>query len=39
VLIISADALAPHQSVISVMEAARQAGLSNMTFAAQKAGL
>jgi len=39
VLIISADALAPHQSVISVMEAARQAGLSNMTFATQKAGL
>jgi len=37
VLIISADALTPHQAVISIMEAARQAGLAHMTFAAQKA--
>ncbi len=35
VLIISADASAPHQSVISVMEAARRAGLVHITFATQ----
>lgn len=35
VVIISADALASHQSVISVMEAARRAGLSQITFATQ----
>ena len=35
VVIISADALAPHQSVISVMEAARRVGLSQITFATQ----
>jgi biopolymer transport protein ExbD len=35
VLIISADATAPHQAVISVMEAARRAGLSQITFATQ----
>jgi biopolymer transport protein ExbD len=35
VVIISADALATHQAVISVMEAARRAGLSQVTFAAQ----
>lgn len=34
-LIISADAAATHQSVISVMEAARRSGLSQITFAAQ----
>jgi len=34
-LIISADAQAPYQSVISVMEAARRVGLERMTFAAQ----
>ncbi|WP_027016342.1 ExbD/TolR family protein [Comamonas composti] len=36
VVIISADAMAPHQSVVSVMEAARSAGLSQITFATQK---
>jgi biopolymer transport protein ExbD len=35
VLVISADASAPHQSVISVMEAARRAGLVHITFATQ----
>lgn len=34
-LIISADALATHQSVINVLDAARRAGLTRMTFAAQ----
>ena len=34
-LIISADAMATHQAVINVMDAARRAGLSRMTFAAQ----
>ena len=36
-LIISADALSTHQAVINVMDAARRAGLSRMTFAAQTA--
>ena len=35
VLIISADANARHQSVITVMEAARRAGLMQITFATQ----
>ncbi len=35
VVIISADAQAPHQAVITVMEAARRAGLSHITFASQ----
>ncbi len=35
VLVISADATAPHQAVISVMEAARRVGLSQITFATQ----
>ncbi|WP_417284566.1 ExbD/TolR family protein [Comamonas sp.] len=35
IVIISADAMAPHQSVVSVMEAARRAGLSQITFATQ----
>ena len=35
VVIISADATAPHQSVINVMEAARRSGLSQITFATQ----
>ena len=35
VVIISADATAPHQSVITVMEAARRVGLSQVTFATQ----
>jgi biopolymer transport protein ExbD len=37
VLIISADAAASHQSVVLVMEAARRAGLSHITFATQSA--
>jgi len=35
VVIISADASARHQSVITVMEAARRAGLNQITFATQ----
>lgn len=38
VIIISADASATHQSVINVMEAARQAGLVHITFATQSGG-
>lgn len=34
-LVISADAMASHQAVISAMEAARQSGLSRITFATQ----
>ena len=34
-VIISADALASHQSVVTVMEAARREGLTHITFAAQ----
>ena len=34
-LIISADAMSTHQAVINVLDAARRAGLSRMTFAAQ----
>ncbi len=37
VVIISADATAAHQSVITVMEAARRTGLSQITFATQSA--
>ena len=37
IVIISADAAAPHQSVISAMEAARRAGLTQITFAPQSA--
>jgi biopolymer transport protein ExbD len=37
-IIISADALAPHQTVINVLDAARRAGLAKVTFAAQAAG-
>lgn len=37
VVIISADARATHQSVITVMEAARRAGLMQITFATQSA--
>ena len=36
-VIISADATAPHQAVVTVMEAARRAGLSQITFATQSA--
>jgi biopolymer transport protein ExbD len=35
VVVISADASAKHQSVITVMEAARRAGLNQITFATQ----
>jgi biopolymer transport protein ExbD len=35
VVIVSADALSAHQSVINVMDAARRAGLSKLTFATQ----
>jgi biopolymer transport protein ExbD len=35
VVIISADATATHQSVITVMEAARRSGLAQITFATQ----
>lgn len=38
VVVISADAAARHQAVITVMEAARQAGLSQITFATQSSG-
>jgi biopolymer transport protein ExbD len=36
VVIISADAMAAHQSVINVLDAARRAGLARLAFAAQK---
>ena len=35
VVVINADAKASHQSVIDVMQAAQQAGLSNISFATQ----
>jgi biopolymer transport protein ExbD len=35
VIIISADAASPHQSVITVLEAARRSGMNQITFAAQ----
>ncbi len=35
VIVIRADAAAPHQSVINVMDAARRVGLSQLTFATQ----
>jgi len=35
VVIISADAVAAHQSVVNVLDAARRAGLVRLTFAAQ----
>lgn len=37
VLIVSADASARHQAVVTVMEAARRAGLTQITFATQSA--
>jgi biopolymer transport protein ExbD len=37
-VIVSADALAAHQSVINVLDAARRAGLVRLTFAAQAGG-
>lgn len=36
-VIISADAMAAHQAVVNVLDAARRAGLSRLTFAAQTA--
>jgi biopolymer transport protein ExbD len=38
VVIISADALTAHQAVVNVLDAARRAGLSRLTFAAQSSG-
>jgi biopolymer transport protein ExbD len=38
VVIISADAMAAHQAVVNVLDAARRAGLSRLTFAAQTSG-
>ena len=38
VVIVSADATAAHQSVVNVMDAARRAGLSRLTFATQTSG-
>ena len=35
VVIISADAMTAHQAVVNVLDAARRAGLSRLTFAAQ----
>jgi len=35
VVIVSADAMAAHQSVINVLDAARRAGLARITFASQ----
>ena len=35
VVVISADATATHQAVVRIMEAARQAGLSQITFTMQ----
>ncbi len=35
IVIVSADAMAAHQSVINVLDAARRAGLARLTFAAQ----
>ncbi|UTH72770.1 biopolymer transporter ExbD [Chromobacterium sp. IIBBL 290-4] len=35
VVVVNADARSTHQSVITVMEAAREAGLSQLTFATQ----
>jgi biopolymer transport protein ExbD len=37
VIVISADANSPHQSVINVMEAARIAGYGKITFTTQSA--
>jgi len=37
VVVINADSKATHQSVVNIMEAARRAGLSRITFATQSA--
>ena len=36
--LVSADAMAAHQSVINVLDAARRAGLPRLTFATQLSG-
>ena len=38
VVIVSADAMAAHQAVVNVLDAARRAGLARITFAAQTSG-
>jgi biopolymer transport protein ExbD len=38
VVVINADAMSPHQTVINVLEAARLAGFEKVTFAAQASG-
>jgi biopolymer transport protein ExbD len=38
VVVINADAMAAHQSVINILEAARLAGLAQLTFSAQTSG-
>lgn len=38
IVVISADALATHQSVVNVLDAARRVGLSRLTYAAQAGG-
>jgi len=38
IVIVSADAMAAHQSVINVLDAARRAGLPRLTFATQQGG-
>ncbi len=38
VIIINADQLSPHQTVINVLEAARLSGFAKVTFAAQTSG-
>ncbi len=37
-VVVAADGLAPHQRVINVLDAARQAGLVKLAFAAQQTG-
>jgi len=37
-VVVSADALTPHQAVINVLDAARRAGLGRLSFAAQLPG-
>jgi biopolymer transport protein ExbD len=38
VVVVSADALSAHQTVVNVLDASRRAGLARLTFAAQTAG-
>lgn len=38
VIVVSADAAATHQAVITVLEAARRSGLTHLTFATEAAG-